>query len=140
MIKHPNKVFLRPALLFLLLCAGTLLTCAQAQEVRIGVLAKRGYDKSLQKWSATADYLNQSLPQHRFRIVPMKFDDIPLIVKNQMVDFLIVNPGIYVNLSVKYGVRRILTLINELSQETSITRFGSVIFSRKGQNLSLIHI
>ena len=100
--------------------------------MRIGVLAKRGYDKSLQKWNATADYLNQSLPQHNFTIIPMKFDDIPLIVKNQMVDFVIVNPGIYVNLSVKYGVRRILTLINELSDQTSITKFGSVIFTRKG--------
>jgi two-component system sensor histidine kinase TtrS len=109
-------------------------TYAQADEVRIGVLAKRGYNKSMQKWSATADYLNQSLPQHNFSIVPMKFDDIPLIVKNQMVDFVIVNPGIYVNMSVKYGVRRILTLINELSGQTSSTKFGSVIFSRKGHD------
>lgn len=105
---------------------------ATADEVRIGVLAKRGYEKSLEKWNATADYLNQTLPQHHFRVVPMKFDDIPVIVKNRLVDFVIVNPGIYVNLSVEYGVRRILTLINELSDDTSITKFGSVIFTRKG--------
>ncbi len=105
---------------------------ATADEVRIGVLAKRGYEKSLEKWNATADYLNQTLPQHQFRVVPMKFDDIPVIVKNRLVDFVIVNPGIYVNLSVEYGVRRILTLINELSDDTSITKFGSVIFTRKG--------
>ncbi len=101
---------------------------AAADEVRIGVLAKRGYDKSLERWNPTAEYLNRTLPQHRFLVVPMKFDDIPVIVKNQMVDFVIVNPGIYVDLSVKYGVRRILTLINELSGQASITRFGSVIF------------
>jgi two-component system sensor histidine kinase TtrS len=104
---------------------------AVADEVRIGVLAKRGYDKSLEKWNATAEYLNQTLPHHQFQVVPMKFDDIPVIVKNELVDFVIVNPGIYVNLSTKYGVRRILTLINELSSNTSITRFGSVIFSLK---------
>jgi two-component system sensor histidine kinase TtrS len=113
---------------------------ASADEVRIGVLAKRGYDKSMEKWSATAEYLNQSLPQHQFRIVPMKFDDIPVIVKNHLVDFVIVNPGIYVNLSVKYGVQRILTLINDLSNNTSSTKFGSVIFSlqsrRNIKNLS----
>ncbi len=105
---------------------------AAADEVKIGVLAKRGYEKSLEKWNATADYLNQTLPQHQFRVVPMKFDDIPVIVKNRLVDFVIVNPGIYVNRSVKYGVRRILTLINELSADTSITKFGSVIFTQKG--------
>ena len=130
MSKHSLKALFLP---LLLLFSGMSLVpaCVQADEVRIGVLAKRGYEKSLQKWSATAAYLNDSLPQHRFTIVPMKFDDIPLIVKNQMVDFVIVNPGIYVNLSVKYGVRRILTLINELSDQTSITKFGSVIFTRK---------
>ncbi len=126
-----TKSFLPRAFLLLTLVCALALNPAQADEVRIGVLAKRGYDKSLQKWNATADYLNQRLPQHNFRIIPMKFDDIPLIVKNQMVDFVIVNPGIYVNLSVKYGVRRILTLINDLSDQTSITRFGSVIFTRK---------
>lgn len=128
------RPFLR--LLFILI-SGTFCTAwlpASAEEVRIGVLAKRGYDKSLEKWNATAEYLNQSLPQHRFRIVPMKFDDIPVIVKNQLVDFVIVNPDIYVNLSVKYGVQRILTLINDLSNNTSSTKFGSVIFSLKSSN------
>jgi PAS domain S-box-containing protein len=124
---------------------------ATADEVRIGVLAKRGYDKSLEKWSATADYLNKTLPQHKFQIVPMKFDDIPVVVKNELVDFVIVNPSIYVDLSVKYGVRRILTLINELSSDTSITKFGSVIFTLQsnqkmhyltdlpGQRLAAVH-
>jgi two-component system sensor histidine kinase TtrS len=129
---HPIKINFQSLLpLLILLCVTALSQPVHADEVRIGVLAKRGYDKSLEKWNATADYLNQSLPHHNFRIVPMKFDDIPLIVKNQMVDFVIVNPGIYVNLSVKYGVSRILTLINELSDQTSITKFGSVIFTRK---------
>lgn len=104
---------------------------AAADEVRIGVLAKRGYDKSMEKWGPTAEYLNRMLPQHQFKMVPMKFDDITVIVKNRMVDFVIVNPGIYVDLSVKYDVRRILTLINALSGDTRITRFGGVIFTFK---------
>jgi two-component system sensor histidine kinase TtrS len=117
--------------LLIFYCLPVIWITASADEVRIGVLAKRGYDISLEKWNATAEYLNKSLPQHQFRIVPMKFDDIPVIVKNHLVDFVIVNPGIYVNLSVKYGVQRILTLINDLSSDTSSTKFGSVIFSLK---------
>ncbi|MCU7806786.1 MAG: PhnD/SsuA/transferrin family substrate-binding protein [Candidatus Thiodiazotropha sp. (ex Semelilucina semeliformis)] len=119
-------------ILFLALCClAATHAAAETDEVHIGVLAKRGYEKSLEKWDATADYLNQSLPGHRFKIVPMRFDDIQVIVKNKMVDFIIVNPGIYVDLSAKYGVRRILTLVNELSDEASITQFGSVIFTLK---------
>ncbi|MES9992076.1 MAG: PhnD/SsuA/transferrin family substrate-binding protein [Candidatus Thiodiazotropha sp.] len=102
---------------------------ADTAEIRIGVLAKRGPEKSLERWSATADYLNATLPEYRFKIVPMAFDDIQILVKNQMVDFVIVNPGIYVNLSVKYGVRRVLTLVNKLSNESQVSRFGSVIFT-----------
>jgi two-component system sensor histidine kinase TtrS len=126
-----NIRHLRIWTLSLLLFLGQSLTTAAADEVRIGVLAKRGYEKSLQKWEDTAGYLNQTLPQHRFKIVPMRFDDIQVIVKNKLVDFVIVNPGIYVDLSVKYGVNRILTLVNELSEDVSITKFGSVIFTAK---------
>jgi len=121
--------------LVLLLCGCLMLFGAQlqAEEVRIGVLAKRGHDKSLEKWNATAEYLNASLPAHHFVITPMAFDDIQVIAKNKMVDFVIVNPGIYVDLSVKYGVRRILTLVNELSEDASLTKFGSVIFTLKNE-------
>jgi two-component system sensor histidine kinase TtrS len=59
----------------------------------------------------------------------MAFDDIRVIVKNRLVDFVIVNSGIYVDLAVRYGARRILTLVNELSSDHRISKFGSVIFT-----------
>jgi two-component system sensor histidine kinase TtrS len=102
---------------------------ADTKEVRIGVLAKRGTEKSIERWGPTSDYLNSALPGYRFKIVPMAFDDIEILVKNEMIDFIIVNSGIYVNLSVKYGVRRILTLVNKLTHDSKVARFGSVIFS-----------
>lgn len=100
------------------------------EEVAIGVLAKLGTDDALARWSATIDYLNQSIPGHRFRVVPMKFDEIPILVRNALVDFVIVNPAIYVDLEVRYGARRISSLINQLSPEHHVARFGSVIFTR----------
>jgi two-component system sensor histidine kinase TtrS len=112
------------------------LATAETREIRIGVLAKRGPEKSLERWSATAEYLNDTLPAYRFKIIPMAFDDIEILVKNEMIDFVIVNPGIYVNLSVKYGVRRVLTLINKLSHESQVSSFGSVIFTlRERENI-----
>jgi len=101
----------------------------QTESVKIGVLAKRGVEKSLQKWQPIAEFLNQRFTDVQFQIVPMKFDEIPILVKNQLVDFVIVNSAIYVDLYIKYGVRRILTLNNHLSPGQDVTQFGSVIFS-----------
>ncbi|MET0066595.1 MAG: PhnD/SsuA/transferrin family substrate-binding protein [Candidatus Thiodiazotropha sp.] len=107
---------------------------ASPVEVNIGVLAKRGYEKSQERWEATADYLNASIPGYHFKIVPMTFGDIPVIVKNQLVDFVVVNPGIYVDLAESFGVRRILTLVNELSPGYPVSQFGSVIFTLRSNS------
>lgn len=104
------------------------------QEIKIGILAKRGTQKTHAKWDATADYLNQTLPGYQFRIVPMLFDEIPVLVKNKLVDFVIVNSGIYVDLSVKYGIRRVVTLVNRLGEQKDTSQFGSVIFTHKSQS------
>ena len=40
------------------------------------MLAKRGVEHTLKKWSATADYLSAALPDHHFEIVPLGFEDI----------------------------------------------------------------
>ena len=83
-------------------------------DVKIGVLAKRGVDNALQQWKPTAEYLNRYYTKYNFIIVPMKFDQISMIVSNSLVDFVIVNSSIYVDLSVKYGINRIATLKNQV--------------------------
>jgi two-component system sensor histidine kinase TtrS len=136
-----NKIFsISKVFAIIFLWFTVTLVMADVREVRIGVLAKRGPEKSLERWTSTADYLNSTLPAYRFKIIPMAFDDIEILVKNRMVDFVIVNPGIYVNLSVKYGVRRILTLVNKLSNKTNVSSFGSVIFTlRERENIQIIN-
>jgi two-component system sensor histidine kinase TtrS len=104
---------------------------ANTNEVKIGVLAKRGYTKSHERWSATAEYLSASIPDYHFKIIPMTFGDIQVIVKNRLVDFVIVNPGIYVDLAETYGIRRVLTLINQSMLDSHVSQFGSVIFTLK---------
>ncbi|MBF0247499.1 MAG: PhnD/SsuA/transferrin family substrate-binding protein [Alphaproteobacteria bacterium] len=105
------------------------------KTVKIGILAKRGTNKALERWNATAAYLSEAVPGAPFEIVPMEFDEIPVLVSNRLVDFVIVNPGIYVQLSVDFGVQRILTLKNSLSPGVHVTQFGSVMFTRQGAGL-----
>lgn len=106
------------------------LSSEQKESYRIGVLAKEGDKAVYERWIPTAEYLNQTNPAYHFEIVPVKFDHTNILAENEMVDFLIVNPAIFVELAVKYDIRRILTLKNRFSSSVHVTRFGSVIFTQ----------
>ncbi|WP_158498877.1 phosphate/phosphite/phosphonate ABC transporter substrate-binding protein [Magnetospira sp. QH-2] len=107
---------------------------ARAMDITIGVLAKRGVEKVLEQWRPTADYLTEAVPGHRFRIVPVLFDEVSLVVRNKLVDFVVMNSAIYVELSVRYGVQRILTLRNRLGPGQVTSRFGSVLLANKSNS------
>lgn len=129
---------LLPALLFVpLLFALTTMPGAADHStheyVRIGVLAKRGEKLARAKWQATADYLTARIHHHEFEIVPLTFDEIPPVVRNGLVDFVIVNPAIYADLSVRYGIRRILTMKNLVANRHSVSQFGAVLFTAAGR-------
>lgn len=103
---------------------------AYADMVRIGVLSHRGDPSTLRMWGPTAEYLHSSIPAHSFVIRPLKFDEVDPAVSAGKVDFVLVNPGIYVNLEVKYRVSRIATLYNRRN-DVPYKIFGGVIFTRK---------
>ncbi|MEJ1363699.1 MAG: PhnD/SsuA/transferrin family substrate-binding protein [Candidatus Sedimenticola sp. (ex Thyasira tokunagai)] len=124
---------LRTALAILLAWGPVSLSTADSaspQKVRIGVLAKRGEQVARVKWQAMADYLTATSSKRQFEIVPLDFDEIPPVVHNGLIDFVIVNSAIYVDLSVHYGARRILTMKNRVANNQSSSMFGSVVFVR----------
>jgi len=102
---------------------------AADQVVHIGVLSHRGDQITLQHWQPTAAYLSSAVPGYRFEINPLRFDEVDPAVKFGQVDFLLVNPGIYVNMEVRYRVSRIATL-NNLVGHTPHNIFGGVLFTR----------
>ncbi len=120
------------SLLLLLLVTGLSITASSepVQEIKIGVLAKRGPEYTLTKWAATADYLSAVLPGHHFKIVPLAFADIRTAVQKSKIDFILANPAFYVELEKLYGVSRIATLINQDLPGQHTTTFGGVIFVR----------
>ena len=112
----------------------------QLQEIQIGVLAKRGPEHALQKWSATADYLSTTLPGYHFTIIPLGFAEIRTAVQDGQIDFVLANPAFYVELEKLYGVNRIATLINQNLPGQQTTTFGGVIFVRSDRDdLQEIH-
>lgn len=97
--------------------------------IYIGVLAKDGKEECFQQWNPTAAYLREKLPEFKFQIVCLGFDEVDSVVSEEKVDFTITNPSMYVNLEFKYGASRISTLKNR-SSRTSYTQLGGVIFYR----------
>ncbi len=122
----------------ILLLAALLLPLAaygvQEEGIRIGVLSHRGETATLSVWTATADYLSTTLSGYRFVIVPLDFDQVNGAVDSGAVDFILVNPGIYVNLEVEYRVSRIATMNNRRGNNVPYNIFGGVIFTRRDRH------
>ncbi len=96
---------------------------------RIGVLAKRGEQKCLEQWQATADYLSRQIPGSVFQIEPLDFDELRKEVASANIDFILTNSSYYIELEVGYKANRIATMINKLGDIHSV-QFGGVIFTK----------
>ncbi len=99
------------------------------KEVKIGVLAYRGKEEALRRWQPTADYLTLNIPDTRFTVIPLDFNEIGPATRDGKIDFVITNTSIYVELESAYGISRIATLKNRW-KESGYTLFGGVIFTR----------
>jgi len=102
---------------------------AVADSISIGVLSHRGDEATLKHWTPTADYLTRVIPEHEFQVLPLDFAEIEPSVKNAKVDFLLVNPGIYVAMEVRHRISRVATL-NNLMDDRPYNVFGGVVFTR----------
>lgn len=99
------------------------------QILTIAVMAIRGAETAVEKWQPTADYLTEHVPGYHFMIEPFDFVGIRAAMANGTVDFVLTNPGMYVEFESRYGVRRITTLKN-LRLGKPYTEFGAVLFKR----------
>ncbi len=120
----------------LLIALGLLLCVAPtwAGEVTLGVLAYDGKEQALQRWQPTADYLGEQMPEHRFRILPLTHEDFEHALNKGELDFVLTNPGHYVQLEVRYGITRIATFLTVWNGQP-LKHFSSVIFTRRGSSI-----
>jgi ABC-type phosphate/phosphonate transport system substrate-binding protein len=125
---------LTPVLLWWLLTLAASGVVAQTQPdrgeiVRIGVLSLHGPGATLGAWQPTADYLAAQVPDHRFVIVPLGYDNIRPAVAAGDVDFLITQPAQYVEFEARYHTTAIATR-RMLANGRACTRYGALIIAR----------
>jgi len=103
---------------------------AQADNpIQVGVLAKRGKQKCLDRWEATASFLSSRLAAP-VSIRPLSFDEIEPAVSNHEIEFILTNPSIYIRFEHDYGATRIATLVTRSPNGCETDYFGGVIFCR----------
>jgi len=77
-------------------------TSSFAEQVNILVVATDGVEVAKEEWQPTIEYLQASLPQHAFHLVPVSPFDlgrIKALIARQEIDFVITQPAIYVDLN-----------------------------------------
>ncbi|OHB32590.1 MAG: hypothetical protein A2X84_04955 [Desulfuromonadaceae bacterium GWC2_58_13] len=100
-------------------------TSFAADDVKIGVLAKRGADTDLQKWLPTAQYLSEKVGK-KFTVQPLTFDEVPLFLKAKKVDFFLVNSSMFSDLRNQFGGEAVASMINS-REGKALNSFGGVL-------------
>lgn len=103
---------------------------AEAPDLRIGVLAFRGAEMAESEWEPTLAHLRGQLPQRRVAVIPLDIEGMTSAVKNGSLDFVITNPGHYVELEAAFGVTRIASLSEGASLTTPPAMVGSAVVVR----------
>jgi len=99
------------------------------REIRIGVLAFLGADAAVVEWLPVVKRIEAALPGRKVSLVQFDHRGLEDAAAAGTVDFVITNPGHYIELEAKTGASRILTLDAgpKRSPERSI---GSVVVVR----------
>jgi len=97
------------------------------KTLRIGVLAFRGVDHAMRSWMPMANYLSAHIHKATFQIVPLHLPELRSATKNAKIDYVLTNPGQYVELEETVGIHRIVTLKRAITGGISNV-FGATIF------------
>lgn len=106
--------------------------------VHVGALVKQGKEITSQRWTATTHYLTKKFPDKKFDLVPLHLEEINTSIASKAVDFILVDPALYVQLADAYDIVRIATLMSS-SSHFNTASLGSVIIS-KADNFKLTSI
>src|SRR4051794_5763483 len=113
------------------LCVGSMATAradtGTATPIRIGVLAFRGAEEAEKTWSPTLSELQRVMPDHHFELVPGSAPFLTAAVAAHRLDFLITNPGHYLELEVDYSATAVATVQDMNGVATSESVAATVV-------------
>ncbi len=117
-------------LVFVVTVAGVT-AAANADDIRIGVLAFEGPKRAFQDFEPTLKQLERSLPGRRIVMTPLDVDGVTRAVAEKGIDFIITNPGQYIDLEARFGVTRLAGLETRMGG-APVDSVGSVVIAPAG--------
>lgn len=107
---------------------------ADSSPVRIGILAYRPKPQTLAQWQPLAEVLHQAVPERDFSVEALSYAELEAGVADQKLDFVLTNPGHYVQISYQYGLSAPLATLVNRENGRSQAVFGGVIFCLATRN------
>nr|WP_076414414.1 sensor histidine kinase [Shewanella sp. UCD-KL12] len=104
------------------------------QTFRVGVLANHGVQKGKLRWQPMMEYLEQNVPGTQFEVVPVDFDEMSHQLLNHEIQFIVTNPGQYLNLSTNFPLSWLATMKSDLHNGATFA-IGSTIIVRADSEL-----
>lgn len=101
---------------------------ADSSPVRIGILAYRPKPQTLAQWQPLAELLHKAIPERDFSVEALSYTELEAGVANQTLDFVLTNPGHYVQISHQYGLSAPLATLINRENGRSHAVFGGVMF------------
>lgn len=105
---------------------------------RVGVLAYRGTDRMAQNWVGLMHYLDGSVSGWRFEIVPVTLTSAGSKIDRGELDFLVTNPGHFVELGRSHALSAIASRRQQKSDDSFSGEFGSAIVVRAESSITLL--
>ena len=119
---------MRKCIVIILLCLCQFLSAEEA--LRLGILAFRPKDQALIQWQPFATYLEHTIGKP-IALQIYNYPEFTQAVANHEVDIILTNPGHYIVLKNKYQLSAPLVTQITKKNQTTLTQFAGVIFTRK---------
>lgn len=131
-------MLVKPIITALLLIV-TLLIPAQRlsaadQIITIGVLAHRPKPETQTRFQPLVNHLSKELPDQHIRLEVYSYSELEAALTANRLDFVLTNPGHYVQLRRLNGFSGALATLIEQEGGKSISSFGGVIFTRSDRD------
>jgi len=107
-------------------------------HLRLGVLAYLGDEAASREWQELQRYLEAALPQYHHEIRYGDLDALKAAVSSGELDFVLTNPGQYVELENDHGASRIATLEHGHLAASNIAVGAAVIVPRERPELQAL--
>jgi len=99
------------------------------KPIKIGVLAYRSKESTLKRWQPLEQFFHQHIPQREFIVKALVYDELDKAVQQNKVDFILTNPGHYIQLKANYHLSSPLASLIKNSANHQLARFAGVIFT-----------